>query len=218
MSPDLTRQLITDLRGWYEGNDVSQKNLARKLYLSPQQLSEIFAFRNRPTGDQVLRIQEFLRTNMKTDYLDPRTKPRQAAGNPGPKTLTEARDRIEVLEAQLRGSGTTPKPAVPASPKAKAQPAGDPGSDPTYPPTGTPGADRLAPTPMPVSFPATPRKALPPEANTPVLVQRILDVTALDDLLSMLGNPIHTPLQRTLIYEEVKKVRSLAAGRGPSLN
>jgi hypothetical protein len=36
------------------------------------------------------------------------------AGNAGPKTLTEARDRIEILEAQLlqlRGSATAAKPA-----------------------------------------------------------------------------------------------------------
>jgi transcriptional regulator with XRE-family HTH domain len=120
MSPALTRELITDLRAWYEDNDLSQKSLARKLYISPQQLSELFAGRNKPTGEQALRIQEFLRTNMKTPstYLDPRTKPRPTASTPGPKTLTEARDRIADLEAQLRGSGMVPKAAVPASPGA----------------------------------------------------------------------------------------------------
>jgi transcriptional regulator with XRE-family HTH domain len=211
MSPDLTRELVTTLRAWYESSDVSQKNLARKLYLSPQQLSEIFAGRNRPTGDQVLRIQEFLRTNnMKTDHLDPRTKPRPTTSDPGrPKTLSAALDRISLLEAQLRGSA---KPAVPASPTAKA-PTGDPGADPTYPPTGTPGADRLAPTPMPVNPPATPKKALPPEANTPVLIQRILDVTTLDDLLSMLGNNVHTKVQQACIYSEVKIRRSIEGNR-----
>jgi hypothetical protein len=91
---------------------MSQKDLAGKLSLSPQQLAELFARRNRPTGEQVLKIQEFLRTNnMKTNYVDPRTTPRQAAGNPGPKTLTEARERIESLEAQLvqlRGAAAQP--------------------------------------------------------------------------------------------------------------
>jgi transcriptional regulator with XRE-family HTH domain len=213
MSLDLTRELIIDLRAWYEDHDVSQKNLARKLYLSPQQLSEIFAGRNRPTGDQVLRIQEFLRTNdMKTDFIDPRTKPRPTASNPGPKTLTEARERIEVLEAQLRGSGTAPKPAAPASPKAKAQPAGDPGPDPVYPATGSPGADRPNQNEM-QSGPAAPSKALPPEANTPVLIQKILDVTTLDDLRLLLNNPAHTPTQQSVIYAEIRKRRALVENR-----
>jgi transcriptional regulator with XRE-family HTH domain len=211
MSTDLTRELVIDLRAWYEDNDVSQKNLARKLYLTPQQLSEIFAGRNRPTGEQVLRIQEFLRTNnMKTDYLDPRTKPQQAASNPGPKTLTEAKERIEILEAQIRLAA---KPAVvPASPIAKAAAAGA-DAPPPFPPITTPGAERLSPTPMPVNFPAIVRKALPPEANTPVLIQRILDVTTLDDLRSMLDNPIHTPTQQSCIYAEVRRRRALVENR-----
>src|ERR1700722_20011380 len=99
MAPDLTKELVTELRAWYEDQrDLSQKNLARKLYLSPQQLSEIFAGRNRPTGEQVLRIQEFLRTNnMKIDYLDPRTKPRPITSDGRPKTLHEAKGMIEAL-------------------------------------------------------------------------------------------------------------------------
>jgi transcriptional regulator with XRE-family HTH domain len=214
MSPDPTKELITDLRAWYEDHDVSQKNLARKLYLTPQQLSELFAGRNRPTGDQVLRIQEFLRTNMRTDYIDPRTKPRPTASNPGPKTLTEARERIEVLEAQLRGSGTAPKPAAPASPTGKAKAAaGDPGADPTYPPVGTPGADRLAPTPMPVGVPAVKKAALSEAAVSPVLCQRELDVADFETVLSMLGNPIHNPMQQACIYAEVKKRRALVSNR-----
>jgi hypothetical protein len=147
---------------------------------------------------------------------DPRTKPRPTAGNPGPKTLTEAKERIEVLEAQLRGSA---KPAaVPAPPKAKAQsPAGDPGADPTYPPTGTPGADRPNKTPMPAS-PATPKKALPATADTPFKITEILKLENLDSLLLLLANPVHTPLQKSLIYHEVKARRNLVAGQGLSLN
>ncbi len=58
-----------------------------------------------------------------------------------------------------------------------------------------------------------PPKRLPESANTPVKIQAILDVTVLDpDLLSMLGNPVHTPLQRGTIYDEVKKRRALAEG------
>jgi hypothetical protein len=60
-----------------------------------------------------------------------------------------------------------------------------------------------------VNFPATPKKALPPEANTPVLIQRILDVTTLEDLRSMLDNPIHTPIQQSCLYAEIRKRRDL---------
>jgi hypothetical protein len=135
----------------------------------------------------------------------------QSRGNPGPKTLTEARERIEVLEARLRGSA---KPAaVPASPTPKAQPAGDPGADPIYPPTGTPGADRLAPTPMPVNVPAVKKAALSEAAVSPVLCQRELDVADFETVLSMLDNPVHTPMQQSLIYAEVKKRRALVANR-----
>jgi transcriptional regulator with XRE-family HTH domain len=219
MQSDLTRELVTDLRAWYEDQrDLSQKNLARKLYLSPQQLSEIFAGRNRPTGDQVLRIQEFLQTNdMKSPstYLDPRTTPRSTTNDPlQPKSLGQAKEMIEDLRAQLKGGAATllPKPAAPAPPKAKTQPAGDPGADPIYPPTGTPGADRPNKTEMPTG-PAAPKKALPPEANTPVLIQKILDVTELDDLRLMLNNPIHSPTQQACIYAEVKKRRALVSNR-----
>lgn len=57
---------------------------------------------------------------------------------------------------------------------------------------------------------APPPKSLPASADTPVLIQKILDVTVLDpDLLSMLSNPVHTPLQRSMIYSEVKKRRAI---------
>ena len=107
------KEIVDQLRGFYEGGGMRQKDLAAALGLSPQQLGEILASRNRPTAAQILRIQEFLaKENMKTDFLDPRTTPRQAASNPGPKTLTEARDRIEALEAQLRGSAAAPAVAL----------------------------------------------------------------------------------------------------------
>jgi transcriptional regulator with XRE-family HTH domain len=229
MSPDLTRELVIDLRAWYEDNDVSQKNLARKLYLSPQQLSEIFAGRNRPTGDQVLRIQEFLRTNdMKTDLIDPPRRPTESDSSQ-PKSLSVANEMIKNLRAQLFGNGASPiysqpktlheakemiealRVQVKGGGALKTKPhfaAGDPGADPTYPPTGTPGADRPNKTEM-QSGPAAPSKALPPEANTPVLIQKILDVTTLDDLCLLLNNPAHTPTQRACIYNEVKRRRAL---------
>jgi hypothetical protein len=47
-------------------------------------------------------------------------------------------------------------------------------------------------------------------ADTPVKIQAILDDIVLDpDLLSMLSNPVHSPLQRSMIYSEVKKRRAI---------
>ena len=122
--------------------------------------------------------------------------------------MLEARDRIADLEAellQLRGSATAPKPAltVPA-------------------PTAKPGIATQAPAPIKTgnivenrgpAEKAPVKKALPPEADTPVLIQKILDVTNLDDLLAMLSNNAHTALQQSLIYQEVKKRRNLVANR-----
>jgi transcriptional regulator with XRE-family HTH domain len=201
MSTDLTRELVIDLRAWYEDNDVSQKNLARKLYLTPQQLSEIFAGRNRPTGEQVLRIQEFLRTNMKTDYLDPRIKPQQAASNPGqPKTLTEARDRIADLEAQLRGSA---KPAAPASPTGKAKAA----DAPPFPPINTPGGSQPNKTPM-ASGPKAPSIILSADLDSPVKIQAVLDKMNLHDLRLAL-NGTKDKLQIALLIREIRARRQL---------
>src|SRR6476619_4557464 len=85
------------------------------------------------------------------------------------------------------------KPAftVPAA-TAKTKPAGDTGAYPIYPPTVTPGGNQPNTNKMPVTVPAIVKKALPPEANTPVLVQLVLDKTVFDDLLSMLDNPVHS--------------------------
>jgi hypothetical protein len=143
--------------------------------------------------------------------IDPPKPPRQAAGNPGPKTLTEAREKIEVLEAQLlelRGSATAPKPAsVPASPKAKAQPAGDPGADPAFPPINTPGADRLSPTPMP-SGPKAPSITLSADLDSPVEIQAVLDKMNLGDLRLAL-NGTKDKLQIALLYREIRARREL---------
>jgi DNA-binding XRE family transcriptional regulator len=197
--------------------NMRQRDLAEALGVSPTGLCQIFAGVNQPSASTALAMIRFLeeQKNMKTTtFIDPRTKPRPTASNPGSKTLTEARDRIAVLEAQLRGSGTAPKPAAPASPTAKAQPVGDPGADPTYPPTRTPGGDRPNPVPMPVNIPAVKKAALSEAAVSPVLCQRELDVADFETVLSMLDNAAaHTPMQQSVIYAEVKKRRALVANR-----
>jgi hypothetical protein len=81
------------------------------------------------------------------------------------------------------------KPAMPASPTAQAKAAGTGTDAPPFPPINSPGGIQPNKTPMAVNFPATPKKALPPEANTPVLIQKILDVTTLEDLRSTVQLP-----------------------------
>jgi DNA-binding XRE family transcriptional regulator len=215
MPPAQVQELVAQVKAWYETHEILQRDLAAKLGVSPTGLCQIFAGINKPSASTALAMIRFLeeQKTMKTNYLDPRTTPRQAAGNPGPKTLTEARERIETLEAQLvqlRGAAPKPILTVPA-PTKLAGSGGD--SSPTFPKVTTPGADQPNKNQMATNFPAIVRKALPPEANTPVLIQRILDVTTLDDLCSMLDNPIHTPTQQSCIYVEVKKRRNLVANR-----
>jgi transcriptional regulator with XRE-family HTH domain len=66
--------------------------------------------------------------------------------------------------------------------------------------------------PLEVATPPPPKR-LPESADTPTKIQAILDVTVLDpDLLSMLGNPVHTSLQRSMIFAQVKAVRTLTEG------
>jgi hypothetical protein len=222
MPPAQVQELVSQVKAWYEANkhNTRQRDLAEALGVSPTGLCNIFTGANQPSASTTLAMIQFLeetKTMKPINFLDPRTTPRQAAGNPGqPKTLTEARERIEALEAQLlQLGGSVPKPALTVpTPAAKTKLAGS-GADPSppFPPITTPGANQPNKNQMATNFPAIVRKALPPEANTPVLIQRILDVTTLDDLCSMLDNPIHTPIQQSCIYAEVKKRRNLVENR-----
>ena len=69
MAPGKTDQLVKQLRQWYETHAMPQKALALTLGFTPQGLSEIFAGRNRPTGEQTLRMLEFLNENMKSETI-----------------------------------------------------------------------------------------------------------------------------------------------------
>jgi DNA-binding XRE family transcriptional regulator len=215
MPPAQVQELVAQVKEWYETHEMLQRDLAEKLGVSPTGLCQIFAGVNNPSASTALAMIRFLEeNNMKTNYLDPRTTPRQAAGNPGqPKTLTEARERIEVLEAQLlQLRGAAPKPALTVPPPTVKPKLAD--ASPLFPPITTPGADRLAPTPMPVNVPAVKKAALSEAAVSPVLCQRELDVADFDTVLSMLDNAAaHTPMQQACIYREVKKRRALVANR-----
>ena len=136
---------------------------------------------------------------MKTDFLDPRTTPRPTASNPGPKTLSEAREHIEVLEAQLlqlRGSATAPKPVL-TVPAPMAKPA-----------TPTPTAARPNPVPMPVNVPPPPKLTLSPDLDSPVKIQAVLDQMNLDDLRLAL-NGEKDGLRIRCLYLEIKKRENL---------
>jgi hypothetical protein len=183
-------------------------------------MNEIFQERNNPSCEVGLHMIEIIEPQFMRTIVDPPKPPRQAAGtNPDfPRNLEDARSRIASLNqeiGQLKAAAASPVKIIlpPASPKAKAKSGGgDPGADPVYPATGSPGADRPNKTEM-QSGPAAPKKALPPEANTPVLIQKILDVTELDDLRLLLNNPAHTPTQQACLYAEIRKRRALVENR-----
>ena len=80
MPPERSKQLVYKLDAWYRSHAMRQRDLATELQLKPQQLAEILALRNRPTGEQALRIVEFLeRETMKSELVDPPTFPAERA-------------------------------------------------------------------------------------------------------------------------------------------
>jgi transcriptional regulator with XRE-family HTH domain len=60
--PKRTNRLIAELKDWAAKGGVKQKDLARRLKVSPQLITEWFAHRRTPTGEKVLEIQELLKT------------------------------------------------------------------------------------------------------------------------------------------------------------
>jgi transcriptional regulator with XRE-family HTH domain len=200
-----TVRLIERLRTYCDQSGATQTSLAAMFGVSPANLSEIMRGKNTPNGETALRMLKFLdSTNMKSETIGLpklRENPDEPLDflNGKPATLTAAREMIDGLRSQLKAGG--PKAATgptPNPPPAQAPPI-DPASD--------PGFKKMEQTKAP------PAKLLPASADTPVLIQRILDVTNLDDLLSMLGNRAHSSLQTSCIYSEVKSRRALLAGR-----
>jgi hypothetical protein len=214
MSPE---QTIKNLRAWYESHDIRHKDLAASLSLSPQQLAELFAFRNRPTGIQICRIQEFLNERtMNSIRVDPPNFPKPSTRDPSvPLTLSSAKEMLAARDAELaalRAAIASPaKPGATApTPGAKSKLAGSAADASSI---TTPGGNQPNKNQMAVTVPAIVKKALPPEAITPFLISEILKVTSFSDLQSMLSNPIHSALQRSLIYQAIKERRDLEANR-----
>ena len=62
MSPERTRRLIAEVEGWRRADRIKQKDLAATLGMTPQQLNDVLKDRTQPTGEQVLHLQEIIRT------------------------------------------------------------------------------------------------------------------------------------------------------------
>lgn len=186
---------------------MRQKDLAGELGLTAQQLAELLARRSKPTGAQALRILDFLTTKT---IMTPTDETPIDAHNGRPNSLLEAREMLDLLRQELKlqagRTGNLPRVAEPNLPKPKGPLlGGDP--KPFDPEKVDPSFKKMEDT-KPV-----PLKRLPESANTPVAIQKILDLTVLEDLVSMLDNPEHSPLQRGMIYTEIKRRRSLTGNR-----
>jgi transcriptional regulator with XRE-family HTH domain len=60
MGSETITTLVEKIRHWCKANGVSQVELANRLGITPQGVTEIFKGRNRPTGVQVLLMQAIL--------------------------------------------------------------------------------------------------------------------------------------------------------------
>jgi len=65
MSPKCTLRLIAEVEAWRQANNVKQKDLAKTLGISPQQLNDILKDRTKPTGEQALHLLELIKTKPK---------------------------------------------------------------------------------------------------------------------------------------------------------
>ena len=121
MPPERTKQLVYELEAWYRSRNVRQKDLASALELTPQALSEILALRNRPTAEQILIIQDFLKDKNMSIRLAPGQKRRTSNDDDEPlnfltdepNTLCQAREMVDALRAELKSK---PAPAIAITP------------------------------------------------------------------------------------------------------
>jgi DNA-binding transcriptional regulator YiaG len=61
MSPERTQRLITEIKAWCEAHQIKQVELARRLSVSPQLVTEWIKGRKQPTGEQALHMLELLK-------------------------------------------------------------------------------------------------------------------------------------------------------------
>jgi transcriptional regulator with XRE-family HTH domain len=76
MSPERTRRLLTEVQNWCQTHNMQQKDLAALLGISPQRLNDILTGRRntQPTGEQVLQLQELLKTKPKATKRKPKSE------------------------------------------------------------------------------------------------------------------------------------------------
>jgi transcriptional regulator with XRE-family HTH domain len=58
--PPTTQQLISRLKDWCDKERGRKSEIARQFEISPQALTNWFAGRQQPTGDQILKVLGFL--------------------------------------------------------------------------------------------------------------------------------------------------------------
>jgi transcriptional regulator with XRE-family HTH domain len=202
MPPERSEQLVYELEAWYRSHSVRQKDLAGSLGMSAQQLAEILSMRNRPTGEQALRILEFLNAeNMKPQLADPPAMPRASTRDPNePRTLLEAKNQLENLRLEVARL----KAAAVASPAKPALTVPTPTAKPAI---ATPTASRPNSVPMPAS-PPPPKLVLSADLDSPVKIQTALDGMNLADLRLALDST-KDQLQVALLIREIRKRREL---------
>jgi hypothetical protein len=203
---------------WYRSHAMRQKDLASALELSPQALAELLSLRNRPTGEQALRIAEFLETEtMKSELVDPPTFPAERTRDPNePQTLHQAKEMIDALRAELKSK----PPAAIAITPAPTKPAGTP----------APLATQPTPAPKPaVELPAASSVAMATtaltawdrevlrahQAATADLSSEPLEKQSISQLRSAL-NAEKDPTVRAAIYRQLtaRKEEAAALSRG----
>ena len=185
---------------------MRQKDLSAALQISPQQLSELLAGRSKSTGIQALRIFDFL--SEKTLMIPTDETPMDPYRD-RPKTLAHASSMLDRLREELKlqsGRGNLPRIAEPNLPKPKAS-TGNTNPTPLRP-ESDPAFKKVEDT-----VPLVP-KTLPASANTVFLISEILKKTNLEDLLSMLGNPALSNLQRSCVYNFIREIRAAECGLG----
>jgi plasmid maintenance system antidote protein VapI len=60
MSPERTERLLKRVEKWRKDYAVTQKDLARRLGMTPQQLNDIIKGRTQLTGEQALHLEEII--------------------------------------------------------------------------------------------------------------------------------------------------------------
>jgi len=205
MPPERTKQLVYELDAWYRSHTMRQKDLANELGLSAQQLAEILALRNRPTGEQALQIAEFLETENMSTTKTPHPTIRHDPDKP--KSLDEARARIGALNEQLRelrsGTPTISSAATPVQTLPKPQAA--PGSA-----VGTPSDIQAPARPRvnePMQLPGTPlpKMRLSGSLDTPASIENALrsmnDEALRSALFGTCKNDVEKLQQRLILAE-----------------